>query len=251
MNKFAIAAAASALIVGCGTASAADLRVRAPAAPAAAVMAPIYDWTGIYIGVQGGYGWGDVEWTYVGSGLTADHGTRGGLFGGTLGANFQSGNWVFGIEGDYGWANIKGTAVCPNPAFDCRSTLDTFGTVRGRVGYAWGAFMVYGTGGLAMGEQNIRTVNIAGVPQAPSGTPVNGEDIFRLGWTAGGGLEWGFAPGWSAKVEALYFDLGTDRFAVDGAPAALVDARHSGVIVRGGINWRFNWGGGGPVVARY
>lgn len=247
MRKLSLAVAASALIAACGTASAADLRVRAPAAPAAAVMAPIYDWSGIYVGIQGGYGGGDLDWTYAVGG-TANHTTSGGLFGGTIGMNFQAGQWVFGIEADYAWANISGSTSCPNAAFDCRSRLDSFGTVRGRIGYAWDAIMIYGTGGAAFGEQNIRTVNLAGAAVPPTGTPTNGSDVFKFGWTAGGGVEWGFARGWSAKVEALYFDLGTDRFFVDSNLA--VDARHTGVIVRGGINYRFNWGGG-PVVARY
>jgi outer membrane immunogenic protein len=242
MRTLTIAAAASAMVLACGSATAADLRVRAPAAPAAALMAPIYDWSGFYIGLQGGYGWGDLEWTFVGPGTIADHRTRGGLFGGTAGVNMQFGQWVFGIEGDYAWAGIKGTAVCPDPTFDCRSKLESFGTVRGRLGIAWDAFMVYGTGGVAFGDQNIRTVDLI------TGTVV-GSNVFSLGWTAGGGVEWGFAPGWSMKVEALYFDLGTDRYIVAGPDP--VDARHHGVIVRGGINWRFNWGPTAPIAARY
>jgi outer membrane immunogenic protein len=241
MRNLTIAAAASALVLASGAASAADLRVRAPAAPAAAVMAPIYDWNGFYIGIQGGYGWGNLDWTFVNAGTTADHRTRGGLFGGTAGVNFQAGNWVFGIEGDYAWASINGSAVCPGPAFDCRSRLESFGTARGRIGMAWDSMLIYGTGGLAFGDQNIRTVEIA------TGNTV-GSNVFKLGWTAGGGIEWGFAPGWSAKVEALYFDLGTDRHIVAGPDP--VDARHDGVIIRGGLNYRFNWGMA-PVVARY
>lgn len=235
------AAAAAALVVGAGAASAADLRVRGPAAPAAGIMAPIYDWTGFYVGLQGGYAGGDLDWRFAGAGTRANHTTGGGLIGGTMGVNFQSGTWVFGIEGDYAWANISGNATCPDPTFDCRSRLESFGTARARVGYAWDSILIYGTGGAAFGDQNIRTADlVTGV--------VQGSNVFKVGWTAGGGVEWGFAPGWSAKLEALYFDFGTDRHRVTGPDP--VDARHSGVLVRGGVNWRFNWGGG-PVVARY
>jgi len=242
MNKLGIAAAVSALAVACGTASAADLRVRAPAAPAAAVMAPIYDWTGVYIGIQGGWGGGDTSWRFLNAGTRADHSTSGGLIGGTAGINFQTGNFVFGIEGDYAWASIGGSVACPDPTYDCRSKLESFGTVRGRVGYAWDALLVYGTGGLAFGDQRISTRDLVTDTRA-------GSTHFRTGWTAGGGVEWGFAPGWSAKVEALYFDLGRADYAVHGVDP--VRANHTGVVVRGGVNWRFNWGGGAPVYARY
>lgn len=213
-----------------------------PRSPAAVVDYG-FNWTGFYLGVQGGYGWGDTRFTYVPGGQTGTARTNGGLFGGTAGFNFQAGQWVFGVEGDYAWANISGSIADPlTPAlFDIRSNLRSFGTVRGRLGIAWDSLLLYGTGGLAMGDQRISTRNVV------TGDVV-GQTDFRVGWTAGGGLEWGFAPNWSAKVEALYFDLGTDRYTVAGPTS--VDARHSGVVVRGGINYRFGWGGG-PVVARY
>jgi len=242
MYKLGIAAAASALLVACGTASAADLRVRAPAAPAAAVMAPIYDWTGFYIGIQGGWGGGDANWHIHNGARLGSHSTSGGLIGGTAGINFQTGNFVFGIEGDFAWANISGDRNCGGN-WECRSKIESFGTVRGRVGYAWDALLVYGTGGLAMGDVNLRE------HETVTGDRVS-RTHFRTGWTAGGGVEWGFAPGWSAKIEALYFDLGNNDF--DGwNNVRRLRVDNTGVIVRGGVNWRFNWGGGAPVYARY
>jgi outer membrane immunogenic protein len=256
MKKLTLVLAAATALVSAPT-LAADLG-RMPVRAPVAAPAPFYNWSGFYLGVQGGGAFGDLDWAYAtglpgGSsapllgGTTANHTTSGGLLGGTIGFNWQAGTWVFGLEGDYAWANITGTTACPNPAFNCQSRLDSFGTARGRIGWSWGPGMIYGTGGAAFGDQNIRTVNIAGLAIPPSGTPRNGSSEFAVGWTAGAGIEFAFAPNWSAKVEALYFDLGTDRYTVDNG--LLVDARHSGVVVRGGINYRFNWGG--PVVASY
>jgi outer membrane immunogenic protein len=222
---------------------------------AAPVLQP--NWTGFYIGIQGGSAFGDLDWNYATAGgvnlappVTANQLTSGWLIGGTAGANFQVGSsWVFGIEGDYAWADVTGSAACPNPTFSCQSKLESFGTARGRVGWSWGPGLIYGTGGAAFGDQHIRTVNLAGVGFPPTGTPTNGSSNFAVGWTAGGGMEFAFFGNWSAKVEALYFDLGTDNYIVDSPADQSVNASHSGVVVRGGINYRFNWGV--PVVARY
>ena len=212
-------------------------------------MAPIYDWNGVYIGVQGGWAWGHSEWIYTGTNTAIGSvEPNGGLVGGTLGYNWHTGPYVFGLEGDYGWAKIRSSNPCPNPAFDCRATLESFGTFRGRAGMAFGNTLLYATGGLAFGDQNVRTVNLAGLAVAPSGSPVNGETKFQFGWTLGGGIEYGFAPGWSAKIEGLYYDLSADRYTVDNGLE--VHHKNRGAIVRGGINYRFNWGGA-PVVASY
>ena len=226
---------------------AADLG-RAPVRAPVEAPAPFYNWSGFYIGVQGGFGWADLERTLVTTGVTFTDERSGGLIGGTVGFNWQAGAWVFGFEADYGWADISRRI---NDCFGiidvvCRSGLDSFGTARLRVGGAWGPVLIYGTGGLAFGE------HFVGVFDNVTGLSADRSD-FSVGWTAGGGIEWAFAPGWSLKAEALYFDLDVDR--VSTANLAFVDPvgidhRLNGVIVRGGINYRFNWGGP-PVVARY
>jgi outer membrane immunogenic protein len=243
---FVLAATTALLSAPVLAADVGPMPMRAPAPP------PSYNLSSFYLGVQGGGALGDLDWAYLtgvpgGSsapllgGTTADQTTSGGLIGATIGFNWQVATWVFGLEGDYAWASITGTAACPNPAFNCRSKMDAFGTARGRIGWSWGPGMVYGTGGFAFGDQRIRTVNIAGLATPPSGTARNGSSEFTVGWTAGVGIEFAFARNWSAKAEALYFDLGTDRLTVDNI--LLVDAGHSGAVVRGGINYRFNWGG--------
>jgi outer membrane immunogenic protein len=227
---------------------AADLRRAPPPAPVMAPI-PIYNWSGFYVGIQGGFGWADLERTLVVTGARLTTETSGGLLGGTIGYNWQAGAWVFGFEADYAWANLERSVDnCFLALVTCRSGLDTFGTARLRVGGAWGPVMIYGTGGLAFGDHFARLEdNLTGL--------VLDRSEFAVGWTAGGGIEWGFAPGWSFKAEALYFDLDVDRFThanlvtVDPVFASGFDTRHTGVIVRGGINYRFNWGG--PVVASY
>jgi outer membrane immunogenic protein len=240
---------AGALLAGSvGIASAADLRRPPPPPPPPPV--PMYNWSGFYIGVQGGFGSGELERTLVTTGVGFTTETSGGLFGGTVGFNWQAGYWVFGFEADYAWADIsRNVDNCFGILLvRCRSGLDTFGTARLRVGGAWGPALIYATGGLAFGEHS------AGVFDDLTGLSVERSE-FAVGWTVGGGVEWGFAPGWSFKAEALFFDLDVDRLNTFNTPLAFVDAqgvdiRHTGVIVRGGINYRFNWGGP-PLVANY
>ena len=244
---------AGALLAGSvGLASAADLG-RAPIAPARAPVvapAPFYNWSGFYIGIQGGFGAGELERTLVTTGVTETRETNGGLIGGTVGFNWQAGVWVFGFEADYAWADIsRNVDNCFGILLvSCRSGLDTFGTARLRVGGAWGPALIYATGGLAFGEHSTSIFdNVTGLGVERS--------EFAVGWTAGAGIEWGFAPGWSFKAETLFFDLDLDRVDTVGLgvldPTG-IDNRHIGVIVRGGINYRFNWGApAGPVVANY
>ena len=249
MKKFTLTLATATALIS-APALAADLGRMPVKAPVAAPI-PYFNWSGFYLGIQGGFAWGDLERTLVSTGATLSHETEGGLIGGTVGFNWQTGAWVFGFEADYAWADI-GRRL--NDCFGvigvvCRSGLDSFGTARLRVGGAWDRVMIYGTGGLAFGDQSV------GVFDTVTGLGVERSD-FAVGWTAGGGIEWGFAPGWSLKAEALYFDLDLDRVSTAGTvigglvdPVG-IDHRHTGVIVRGGINYRFNWGGPG-VVASY
>ena len=140
-NRFALALCA-ALVAGVGSASAADLPRKAPMA--APVVAQVYNWTGLYVGVHGGYGWGDV------SGLDVD----GWFLGGQVGFNWQAPGSpiVFGIEVDSAWANIEGSEVGIIPGFAAvgvASEIQYQGSLRGRVGYAFDRALLYVTGGLA------------------------------------------------------------------------------------------------------
>jgi outer membrane immunogenic protein len=234
--------AASVLATGTVCASAADLPVKAPP------MAPaVFSWTGGYGGVSGGYGWGHSDQTDPGLinlpvAQTDDghYSVNGGLLGGTLGYNLQKGPWVFGLEGDLSWADIAGqSAVCgpttatPHP---CGTKLDALGTFRGRVGYATGTngnWLLYATGGLAIGD----------VHGWDAFTPASGSD-WRAGWTVGAGVETALAPNWTAKLEYLHVDLGNAQTfnVVPGVPES-VSFRAD--IIRAGVNYRF----GGPAPA--
>ncbi len=227
--KALVSAAAGLLAVPAlvGAALAADLS-RPPPAPyySAPVAAPYYNWTGFYIGANGGYGWGSTNW----DGYPASFNTSGGVVGGQLGYNWQFGQFVYGLEGDGDWSNIHGTTtvsgVCG--ASVCGTYNDFLATARGRVGVAFDRFLPYVTGGLAVG--NIRAP-VAGY---------SGIDQTNAGWTVGAGLEFAIGGNWTAKAEYLHVDLGS---APCGASCGLSlgsnDISFTADIVRGGINYRF------------
>jgi outer membrane immunogenic protein len=206
---------------------AADL-ARPPAykAPIAPYIAP-FSWSGFYVGVNGGYGWGTSNWTLTAAGLsTGDFDVTGGLVGGTIGYNLQTGNWVWGIEGDFDASWIKGTetTVCAVPG--CETRNDWLATLRGRIGYAWNRFMPYITGGAAFGDVKMTT------PASTSQTDT------QVGWTIGAGVEWAFTGAWSAKIDYLYADLGTANcdIATCGTP---IDVTFKTNVIRLGVNYRF------------
>jgi outer membrane immunogenic protein len=185
-----------------------------------------YNWTGFYLGLNGGGGWGDSHWQGIGR---AD--LSGGLVGGTAGYNWQFGQAVLGLEGDIDWSHLSGTnnsALCPGGS--CTTSDSWLSTVRGRVGYAFDRFLPYVTGGLATGD--IR----AAAPGLPGGTGTN------AGWTVGGGVEVALPGNWSAKAEYLHVDLGAFNCGVGcgGAPNENVSMHDN--VFRAGVNYHFGWG---------
>jgi len=207
------------LALGVTAASAADIvRPRPLPAKAPIYVEPPFSWTGFYVGINGGYGWGRSN--FADPFPTGNFHTSGGLVGGTLGYNLQMNSIVFGLEGDMDWSRMHGNAACAGAICDTRNRW--LSTARVRVGYAMGRFMPYVTGGAAFGD--IRT-SISGV-----GTTSES----KTGWTAGGGIEYAFAGPWSAKLEYLHVDLGRGAPVVPGA-----NAKFSTDIVRAGLNYRF------------
>jgi outer membrane immunogenic protein len=208
------------------SASAADM----PAEPYAPYQAPIepvvpaFSWSGFYVGGNVGYGWARTEWTGgAGNFTTSPDGFQ---VGGTGGYNFQTGAFVFGIEGDIDYVDLNGTAV-NNLCATCTIKDTWLATLRGRVGYAFGRWLPYFTGGGAWG--NVYVSSPAG-----SGTSTKG------GWSAGGGVEYSWDRLWSAKLEYLYADLGDAN-----CPAATcgtltdVNLHYTQSILRAGINYHF------------
>jgi outer membrane immunogenic protein len=206
------------------SAVAADIPRAAPPYKAPAYVAP-YNWSGFYVGVNGGYGWGRSSWDGFASG---DFNTRGGLVGLTAGYNWQGlgSPWVFGLEGDVDWTNIRGSftnAACP---LGCETRNSWLGTVRGRVGVAWDRVMPYVTGGLAVGDVRANPVGFGGVSET------------KAGWTIGGGIEAAIAGNITAKVEYLYVDLGSIGCSAASCGVA-TNTSFNTSILRGGLNFRF------------
>jgi outer membrane immunogenic protein len=218
-------------------ASAADMPARMPAKAAPMVVAP-YNWTGLYIGVNGGGAWDHVNWDFPTFATSAPHDGSGGFAGGQIGYNWQMNTWVFGVELDGDWASIKGSVACPNPVFTCGHEVQGLATLRGRIGTTMidPRLLAYFTGGGAWGHVRYdEFVTATGL--SPVGQPHASADQY--GWTVGGGLEYAFLPRWSAKAEYLYYDLGSHTFSgpqLDGiSPAAVHPTIHA---VRFGINYR-------------
>jgi outer membrane immunogenic protein len=242
MTKNIILGAVTALLLGPTAVSAADLPVKAPPVPIA-----IYDWTGFYIGVSGGGSLGTSTHIDAATGLgdTLGYNVKGGLVGGTLGYNWQVSNFVFGFEGDASWVGEYGShpddGLAGNLAFTSFTKETWVATARGRLGYAVNNLLFYGTGGYAAAGVE------AGVKDANTGALLASATSTRSGWTAGGGLEWGFAPNWSAKFEWVYMKFESAAFNTLAAEGPRSSVPLDDNVVRAGINYRF----GGPVVARY
>jgi outer membrane immunogenic protein len=213
----------------------------------ASVASAAGPWSGPYIGIAGGYGWGHSDQTDagipcyifntcpIGGDGDGSYSLHGEIIGGTLAYNWQQGLWVFGVEGDYSWANINGSsntcgATSPTP-HACGTKLQSLGTLRARIGYAMGAtgnWLPYVTGGLAVGD----------VEAWDALYPSSGND-FRAGWIVGAGVEAGITKNWTVKVEYLYVDLG-NRQTFNIVPGIPETVRFTANILRAGINYRFS-----------
>ena len=217
--------------------SAADL----PRKAAPYYVAP-FNWTGFYIGVNGGYGWGTSDWS---SAVTAGSAKpKGGLLGGTLGYNLQTGVWVWGLEADldYSWmkgSDSSGTGVCAGVGCETKNTY--LATGRGRIGYAFDRWLPYITGGAAYG--GIKMTPNTGLTETKS----------RLGWTAGGGVEYAITNNWSARVEYRYTDYGHLTDSTPFVFGFLSSATHHETenAVRAGFSYKFDGIGAAPIAARY
>jgi outer membrane immunogenic protein len=242
MTKKIILGAVAALILGPTAVSAADLPVKAPP------PVILYDWTGFYVGGAAGGSIGTSDHIDQATGVSdaLGYNITGWLAGGTLGYNWQVSSFVFGFEGDASWVNETGRNVdiglAPpaNPAFTSLTKETWVATARGRVGYAVNNLLFYATGGYAAAGVE------AGVKDSNTNLLLASATSTRSGWTAGGGLEWGFAPNWSAKFEVLYMKFNSAVFNTIQAEGPRI-VPLTDTIARGGVNFRF----GGPVVARY
>jgi len=270
MKKLLTATTALVAFAAVASAQAADLTP--PQVFKAPPPAPWYDWTGFYIGANGGYSWGQSSTTITAPGLAAFSGSQnvdGLLCGVQIGYNWQfNHNWVLGLEADIQGTGQEGSTGLPTVitvptiailALPTTTTtgsfsqsLPWFGTVRGRLGVEPAdRLLLYVTGGLAYGEVQsstsvTTTTGFAGAPPLATTTAAANASNIQVGWTAGAGLEWAFTGRWSAKLEYLYVDLGTFTNTFAGLPPAyptLTASSHfTDNIFRVGINYNF----GGP-----
>ena len=260
MKRTTVAAAAAILLASTAAGSAADLAVKAPyAAPA-----PLFTWTGFYIGGHVGAGWGTTETsldsasaTGLGTlpvGLAVAQNSRSGfLGGGQIGYNFQSGWAVFGVQADIAGMDIKGTTPCIL-VFSCTAKSDWLATVSGRIGgVVADRTLVYVKGGAAwLNTKQSLTAPTILTALLPAGTGlgagVNSENT-SLGWLLGFGAEYAITQNWSAFIEYNYMDFDRKDIAynlvatVPGGPAATANfdtsVKNKLSIAKIGVNYKF------------
>jgi outer membrane immunogenic protein len=255
MKKIVIAAAS---ILFTGGASAADL----PYTKAPPVIAsPIYNWTGFYIGINGGGGSARKCWDLTNNGGApvnpalpeGCHDATGGTVGGQVGYRWQSAAWVFGVEAQGNWANFSGSnANLLFPFFGDRSKIDAFGLFTGQVGYAVNNVLFYAKGGAAVVSDKYN--NFVALPAGGVvGTNFSEGTETRWGGVVGVGIEYGFAPNWSVAAEYDHMFMGTKSVTLNLLPplAPALSGIHS---IRQDVDVgtvRLNYKFGGPVVAKY
>jgi outer membrane immunogenic protein len=256
MNKLLLVAAGAIALGLTSQASAADLPARTYT-KAPPLVAPIYNWSGFYVGINGGGGTSHNCWDLVtppavlGNIPEGCHDSTGGTVGGQIGYRWQSTNWVFGLEAQGNWADFSGsntTFIGGNPIGGAqdRTRIDAFGLFTGQIGYAWNNVLAYVKGGAAVVDDKYDIFAFPGGPQVSSGNQT------RWGGTVGAGLEIGFAPNWSVGFEYDHIFLDdSNNFTLNAVGAAGVannfNIRSDVDIGTVRVNYRF----GGPIVAKY
>jgi outer membrane immunogenic protein len=246
MKKFLLGIVA--LVAFAAPAAAADLAAR-PYTKAPPMIAAIYDWSGFYIGANGGWGSSRKCWdsvTAAGAFVFAEgcHDATGGTAGGQVGYRWQSSAWVFGLEAQGNWADFKGDNIVGAGAFRNQSKVNAFGLFTGQVGYAANNVLFYVKGGAAVTADRNRINTVAGALSATT------SDDTRWGGVVGVGLEYGFAPNWSVGVEYdhMFMQDKTYVFTTPGGVFFGTDRIRQDVdLVTARINYKF----GGPIIAKY
>ena len=218
-----------------------------------------YDWSGLHVGITGGgvIDGHDPGFSYENVDAAtqallphgADLTSNGGLVGGEIGYDVETGGWVVGLEGDLSWTNFGDNATriipgdptigLPQLTFATNYQMDWISTVRGRIGIPLDHFLIYGTGGLAFADVSMnQTVTVGNLGQLAGST-----DKTKAGWTLGGGAEYALCDNITVKAEALWFDLGS--ISLNAAAPQLtnssldVDQKIEGVVARAGIGYKF------------
>ncbi|MCC8941537.1 MULTISPECIES: outer membrane protein [Bradyrhizobium] len=251
MKKFLLGTVA--LIAFAAPAAAADLAARPYTKAPPPVIAPIYDWTGFYIGVNGGWGSSHNCWDQIVGGVNIGsdgcHDATGGTAGGQIGYRWQSGTWVFGLEAQGNWADFKGSnnaALFAPGAFTNQTKIDAFGLFTGQIGYAVNNVLLYVKGGAALTDNRYRTFANVPAPVVAGQT-----DETRWGGAVGAGIEVGFAPNWTAGVEYNHFFMEDHTYTLRTPAGGLLfsNTRISQDVDVVTVRVNYKWGG--PVIAKY
>jgi len=243
MKKLLLVTASLVALGAAAPAVAADLAAR-PYTKAPPMVQAVYDWSGFYIGLNGGGGTSHNCWNLVGGLGEGCHDATGGTVGGQIGYRWQTGPIVFGLEAQGNWADFSGDNVSAVFFPDRnRTKIDAFGLFTGQVGYAWNNVLLYAKGGAAVTDNKYDIISGAG------GGVLASTSNSRWGATIGAGLEYGFAPNWSFGVEYdhLFMDRQNVTF-VSPAVGVQTDSIKQDVdLFTARVNYKF----GGPIIARY
>ena len=242
MKKFLFASVVLAAFGATAPALGADLGARPYYNKAAPVYAaPLYNWTGFYIG--GHIGGAFASSSNFNSLVLSDYSSR--LLGGVqAGADWQfAPNWVIGAEGQYSWLGKNALNASFPGGYVYNNDQRGLGSITGRLGYTWGPGLVYVKGGYAFSD-NRESLTLAGFPFA-----FTLDKNHRSGYTVGAGVEYMFAPNWSAKAEYMYYDFGSARFVTPPVLVPYGSFHNDEHTLKIGVNYRFNFAG--PIAARY
>ena len=242
MNKLTILATAMIAVGAAAPAVAADLPARAPATytKAPAIVQAAYDWSGFYIGINGGGATSRIDWNSDPiTGFPGDEGSHhatGGTVGGQVGYRWQMSSWVFGLEAQGNWADFKGSNISQIfPNTTNQTKIDSFGLFTGQIGYSWDRALVYVKGGAAVTDNKYTSI---------TGGLVDTANETRWGAAVGVGFDYAFAPNWTVGFQYDHLFMGTrdinDGFITD-------NIRQNVDVFTARLNFKF----GGPVVARY
>jgi outer membrane immunogenic protein len=236
-------------------ASAADLATR-PYTKAPPMIAAVYNWSGFYIGANGGYGTSRKCWDqtvgFAPGVAEGCHDATGAVAGGQIGYRWQSSAFVFGLEAQGDWADLSGRNTSTVFGVANRTRVDAFGLFTGQVGYAWNNALLYVKGGAAVTRDRYAGIGTGGL----AGAEFDRANETRWGGTIGVGFEYGFAPNWSVGLEYDHMFMGRHdvTLTATGATGAPVGSfsRTERIgqdvdLITARINYRF----GGPVIAKY
>jgi outer membrane immunogenic protein len=242
MNKFLLAAIGVASMAA--SASAADMPVKYKAPPP--VVAAVYNWSGFYIGAQGGGGWSHDNWHLIQNAVDFSFDGSGGLAGGYAGYNWQMSNFVLGVEVEGAWANIAydNLSCTIAQAALCSSNINALGSVRGRAGVAMDRVLLYVGAGWAVDRFSTSRI----FQPAGGGPLTTGVSDNNNGWVVSVGIEGALAANWVARLQYDHYDFGSKTYLVPALSNVSDTTLQTRVdTVRVGIAYKF----GGPVVAKY